>query len=442
MCCVNSRIFDFHGLLGTCKDCSPKGYCSLLLEIIARDSRLPATLFFAINIVAMLSIRLSEVPAFLRRSDFFDSMDKECENPVSIPEDCFKTDTLLEHDADLQHMLSTLRFLGARTLPTELVLFAIRLSDAQFQTSIAEFRQSWPSLSFISALRAGIANCSGVIAPTDYSTQCFRNWDADIDVVQSVVKLCFFQYAVDDGTLWNVHTCILAAKFGAFKVLQFLHEHGCPWNASTCESAAAAGRVDILQYAHAMDCPWDCHTCAAAATHNSLACLRYAHENGCPWDDRSCLITSIRCFEYARAHGCPSSAMVCRDAAAQSDLSKLQLAHLSGLPWDETSCEWAARMGRLECLQYAYDSGCCWDRAQMCGFAASSLPCLEFLYSKGCVLNAHTCIRAAAMASLICLRFAHMRRGEWDKRTCEQAAVRGALNCLITHTKTTVRGTL
>ena len=43
-------------------------------------------------------------------------------------------------------------------------------------------------------------------------------------------------------------------------------------------------------------------------------------------------------------------------------LECLKYAHEKGCPWDRLTCS-AAESGHLECLKYAHEKGCPWDRA-------------------------------------------------------------------------------
>ena len=59
-------------------------------------------------------------------------------------------------------------------------------------------------------------------------------------------------------------------------------------------------------------------------------------------------------------------------------------------------CDWAASKRKLDCLMYAHENGCPWDK--------------------------YTCLYAAIDDHLECLKYAHENGCPWDKETCEIAA--------------------
>ena len=101
----------------------------------------------------------------------------------------------------------------------------------------------------------------------------------------------------------------IAAFYGAFECLKYLHEQGVEWHEFTCRLAAQGGHLNCLIYAHTHGAMWDADCCAAAAAHGQLACLIYSHENGCPWEEKTvkCAVLSVSwsCLQYAISHECP-----------------------------------------------------------------------------------------------------------------------------------------
>ena len=69
----------------------------------------------------------------------------------------------------------------------------------------------------------------------------------------------------------------------------------------------------------------------------------------------------LECLRYAHEHGCPWDRSTCSWAASNGHLECLRYAHENGCPWGENTCYWAACYGQLECLRYAYEHGCPWD---------------------------------------------------------------------------------
>ena len=123
----------------------------------------------------------------------------------------------------------------------------------------------------------------------------------------------------------------------------------------------------------------------------------------------------------------------------------------NGCPWDVWTCSRAAQNGHLECLQYAHENGCHWDRSwdsstlswvDVCSTAAAEghLECLKYAHEKGCPWDKYTCANAAENGCLECLKYAHENGCRWTDWTCSGAASEGHLECLKYATKTDVLG--
>lgn len=102
----------------------------------------------------------------------------------------------------------------------------------------------------------------------------------------NIVYYLYENYPTDYLDEWS---CRLAAEYGQYDCLVFLHEHGCRWNTWTCEIAARNGHIDILRYAHEQGCPWNEWTTIQALTMGQLNCIRYALDEGCPIDRAACI---------------------------------------------------------------------------------------------------------------------------------------------------------
>ena len=92
------------------------------------------------------------------------------------------------------------------------------------------------------------------------------------------------------------------------------------------------------------------------------------------------------------------------DAAKNGNLNCLKYAHENGCPWNKDTCHYASQNGHLNCLKYAHENSCSW--------------------------NEKTCRRAAYNGHLDCLKYAHENGCKWNKNTREYAAKNGHLDCL------------
>jgi len=93
----------------------------------------------------------------------------------------------------------------------------------------------------------------------------------------------------------------------------------------------------------------------------------------------------LECLKYAHENGCPWDKRTCDNTARYGHLDCLEYAHERGCPWDEVTCEEAAKYGHLECLKYARENGCPWDE-KTCMNAAEygHLECLKYACAHGC----------------------------------------------------------
>ena len=96
----------------------------------------------------------------------------------------------------------------------------------------------------------------------------------------------------------------------------------------------------------------------------------------------------LECLQYAHENRCPWDKNTCYMAAKNGHLECLQYAHENRCPWDKNTCYMAAYYGQLECLRYAHENGCPWDE-WVCGAAAyfGQLECLQYAHEHGCPLD-------------------------------------------------------
>ena len=66
----------------------------------------------------------------------------------------------------------------------------------------------------------------------------------------------------------------------------------------------------------------------------------------------------LECLKYAHENGCPWDKSICLEASRYGHLECLKYAHENGCPWNEFTCSNASRNGHLECLKYAYNNDC------------------------------------------------------------------------------------
>jgi hypothetical protein len=125
---------------------------------------------------------------------------------------------------------------------------------------------------------------------------------------------------------WDEVSCSNAAKFGHFKLLQWLHEQGCLWDYSTFSSAARFGKIDMLEWLYHKECPWSSWTFSYGAESGNLNVLKWLHERNCPWDSETFSVAirtgNIDMVEWLHAQKCPwNDNMILGDAVKTGNLT-------------------------------------------------------------------------------------------------------------------------
>ena len=69
----------------------------------------------------LVTIRKSQVPAYLQASELFQSFEGDEDDEITIPSDCLKRDMDIVYMSDLEHLLRTVRFWILRPYPDELI---------------------------------------------------------------------------------------------------------------------------------------------------------------------------------------------------------------------------------------------------------------------------------------------------------------------------------
>jgi hypothetical protein len=123
--------------------------------------------------------------------------------------------------------------------------------------------------------------------------------------------------------------------------------------------------------------------------------------------------------------------LTCSYAAEHGHLDCLTYAHENECPWDKFACSEAAKRGHLDCLTYLHEHGCPWDEFT-CSEAAENghLDCLKYAYENGCSLNKKKCLELAIEfdRNLIFYYIKNLEKSETDEIS-EDSKI--SLNCNI-----------
>ena len=256
----------------------------------------------------VVSFTIAEVPAYLQKSEFYDSLDKN-EDEITLSKEHFKPNLYVRTLSDMHHLLSTMRFWGVKGIPKELVMFVANNPETELQATLAEFTQELKCVTFLQALGRELKNIypDRNIIFRYISQDKFLTWGT---MQQRLVNLLKLQFTYENGQIWNEDTCKLAARIGSLDCLTFLHENGCPWGGSTIEEAIAEKSDACFQYTIENDCPGSLDACRYA--HNNIKSQRFLREEmHCPWDIRvsnacaNSFSDNADSLRYCVDNGCP-----------------------------------------------------------------------------------------------------------------------------------------
>ncbi|AJF97552.1 ankyrin repeat protein [Pandoravirus inopinatum] len=247
---------------------------------------------------------------------------------------------------------------------------------------------------------------------------------------------------------WDDRTCTQAARGGHLDVLQWALANGCPHeDRMIYDVAARSGCIDVIEWVHTQGMRGSTHLWEYAVRSGSLDMLKWVDANnpdhcahpGVAYYHREGIVCTaaarigrIDMLEWARARGCAWTAKTCAAAAGAGHMDVLQRLRAQGCPWDESTCKAAARGGHYEVLWWARANGCPWD-ARTCKFVAASgrLDVLQRLRADGCPWDAGACSLAAGGGHLDVLQWLRANGCPWDDDACPKAVRGGHLDTLV-----------
>lgn len=324
-----------------------------------------------------VEVRRSEVPQYLREGCFFQALNDEDDENISVPRNVLKSDTYIKNYDDAVELLCSLRYWGVDGYLGEVVSFVL---------SHPELDGSMPNL-------------------TEYE----RNFP----------YLFTLQKILAAPNRWPL---FVALQFGDLDMVKYFVDNGEAVTAKCAEIAAEYGHLHCLKYLHDCDCPWTGSTYTAAFSNDNLECFKFAHQNGCSkaefrWH-KNIDESNFQCFIYAYLNNFKpiQESTFLHQALFHDKLVSLKAGHTAGLPI-QGALRGAVERGYLECLKYLREQGCAWDE-RVCSVAAGKgyLDILKYAHTHGCPWDERTCMFAAYYGHLNCLRYAHERGCPWDSK--------------------------
>ena len=264
----------------------------------------------------MVVLRCSDVPLYLRDSDFYRNLDKGDDEEFELSLDHFKRDTTVRNDSDLDHLLSTLRFWGSVCFPETAIVFIIHCSQEMLGYILKKYGDE---LSIISSI--------DTVSKSEPSQKMNKAIEGG--------NLALVQFLLREGHNFNTESAELAAKAGSVPILKYMHENGHCIESSASKGAAELGHMHCLQYLRSINIPWHKNVGVIAAACGHLACLKYVVEHGHEIIDK----------DHACIYAAQNGLYECLQYLVDQNL------HASAEYW--IRC--AAYSGNLPCLQLAYN---------------------------------------------------------------------------------------
>jgi hypothetical protein len=287
----------------------------------------------------VVTLKIDDVPPFLRNSEFFNSLLVDSGEEFTVPKECFKATPSINNAAELDLMLSAVRFWGVSGVPNQITEFFVSAkSSEEIDLVVSKYA---PELKFLQHLRElqedGVCRC------------CTAVRSGEVDILRHICE--------SDKVICS--SCnSLACEIGSLSCLKYLHEHHeCPLHEGCAQNAVKYGNLDCLQYIHAK-LQWRRFPdlLQSSALYGQLECMRYIYEHDldswCGWEPFDAAERDhVECLQYALEHGCLWSTGVTASAASNGSARCLAylLAHWKA-DLAPDSCTGPARKGHLECL--------------------------------------------------------------------------------------------
>jgi hypothetical protein len=360
----------------------------------------------------MLSLRRSEVPPYLRHSEFYRALSEEDDELISVPAANIKLDTTVRNGDEVVHLLSTMRYWGVSDIIPDLVKYFIAGSKEitpVSESTVRSFTRDFPYLETLQTLQRDSSPTKRMVAAISSGM---------VDIVRHLVEL---------GYSFPDIACSIAVEGGHLNMLRYLREDAkCRCSVSTTAAAAYRGKIDCLKYlldgglvdstvsiAAVSNGNFECLRCAhvhgcglprtivsTAIIASAYDCFVYCHVNGCVWPPttlRDCVkYGRTDMFIYAMEHGCVLTPTLAHFCAAEGRLDMFIYAHERGMPVTADVLTAAAAEGHLDIIMYGRQHGCGWD-GLVCYTAAHGghLCCLEYAVQNGCPYDLRTLQDAA-----------------------------------------------
>jgi len=369
----------------------------------------------------MVVLRCSDIPPYLRDSDFYRNLDKGDDDEFALSLEHFKRDTTVRNDSDLDHLLSTLRFWGSVRFPEAAIIFILHCSQEMLDYILKKYGVEFSIISAIDSVRKSESH--------EKMNKAIEG--GSLELVQFLLR---------EGHNFNGESAELAAKAGSVIILKYMHENGHCIVSGALKGAAEMGHINCLHYLRSVNIPWHKNVGVIAAACGDLACLKYVVEHGheITGKDYACLYAAQcghhECLKYLVDHNlhAPPEYWI-RSAAYSGNLQCLQIAYNLAQSWPTGIQQEIIIKKSLECFVYSVENGCLYTWDEICSIAMwGLLGHLQYIKTHTTFTVNELVIQAAlSEGHLDCVEYLHTVGCPWDFNPYTQVIRRGHYDCLV-----------
>jgi hypothetical protein len=432
----------------------------------------------------MISLSKSDVPPYLRTGQFFHTLLADEDECFDVPVTAFKRDLHLRNEADLNHLLSSLRYWLVDEPPTALIEYYLtrRWEDqptTRRSVAVKQFARELPYLICLEhlaaaqnedaqiheVLRSGSITILGYMLSRHKSTGSVKwtyehlssalNGD-NVECLQILLShgwpgsppqgyegrwralsVACLQYLLKHWPDYKPDFTDYCTE-GTTEMVDCLLSHGHTWSPDTLELCAAGDKLVMMRHLHERGCKAWGRVTYEAANRGNLEMLSFAREHGAPWD-YSTLIAAAKCqswecFKYALKNGAPCTVFITMTVAEHS-IPMFRYLFDHGYERDVQACmKTAVNSGLHECIPFLRSIGAAWpENALFTLLRSGDFAALQHALSDGLAApnaNAYSVAMYLTEGSLQRVQLLHRHGCPWDASAVRAAVERGQVQCL------------
>ena len=364
-----------------------------------------------------LTLKKSEVPAYLSGSDFFSALQEEEE--FTIQKMYLKLDPFIATPQELRHSLETVRFWGLRTIPRDIIDFLVarkKRSEDENKISaiLAEFNNEIPLYRSFQSLKL---TTTSEKEKSDIKSLLNHAFCGDSGDIFTLVKV-----AAENGLIELFHRTASEAMKTSTRPLARV----------TMSLVVARGHADCLHFLLKNNCRKEYDICVVAAANGRVDCLQLMCEHGYALEEKAVIAAArnghFDCLLYAHAHGFALSSKIVDAVAAGGSIECMNYVLEHGAILTSETLTAAAANGHMAFILLLQERGCSTTTSALCAAARGGhLHCLTFLTAQGAPLTNQVTASAAVGGHIGCLAFLHEHNCPWDAACVTAAATAGHL---------------